>query len=71
MSIDAVQRITYEYTCEVCDAIMKFTKKSMNKMVRHFEIVGTAKAAAQLYQQGYHAESKALMLHLREIKKDV
>jgi|TARA_B110000444_G_C18747155_1_gene550846 predicted DCC family thiol-disulfide oxidoreductase YuxK len=70
MSIDTVQRITYEYTCEVCDALMKFTKKSMKKMIRHFEVIGTAKAAAQLYQQGYHAESKAVMLQLKELKKN-
>ena len=39
-------------------------------MVRHFEVIGTAKAAAQLYQQGYHAESKAVMLQLKELKKN-
>ena len=39
-------------------------------MIHTFEVVGTAKAASQLAAQGYHKEAKALMLHLKELKKN-
>ena len=60
----------YQHTCEICDLISKYASKSMKHMVHHFEVVGTAKAAQQLYQQGYHKEAKAVMLQLRELKKN-
>jgi len=60
----------YQHTCEICDLISKYTSKSMKRMVRHFEVIGTAKAAHQLYQQGYHKEAKAVMLQLKELKKN-
>jgi len=37
-------------------------------MITHFEIIGTAKAAAQLAQQGYIKESKELMMQLKKLK---
>ena len=70
MSIGLVLNYTYKSTCEICEVISKFASKTFNKMIAHFEIIGTAKAASQLAAQGYHKEAKALMLHLRELKNN-
>jgi hypothetical protein len=61
-------KYTYEETCAICDKIAHYTNIVMNKMIAHFEIIGTAKAAASLASQGYHEEAKALMMQLKELK---
>ncbi len=68
MSIGLVINYTYKSTCEICEVISEFASKTFNKMITHFEIIGTAKAAAQLAQQGYIKESKELMMQLKKLK---
>lgn len=68
MSIGLVLNYTYKSTCEICEVISKFASKTFNKMIAHFEIIGTAKAASQLAAQGHLEESKALMLQLAVLK---
>ena len=62
MSIGVVLRYTYEETCEVCDKIAHFLKVAGKKWNTFFTRVGYARAAAQLANQGYYEEAKALML---------
>jgi glucan biosynthesis protein len=70
MSIGLVINYTYKSTCEICEVISNFASKTFTNMIHTFEVVGTAKAASQLAAQGYHKEAKALMLHLKELKKN-
>mgnify|MGYP000600801689 CR=1 FL=1 len=49
--------ITMTY-CAMCEALSNFFKK----MTEVCETIGTARAANQLYQMGYHKEAKNLML---------
>jgi hypothetical protein len=35
------------------------------KIVKWFEMIGTARAAAELIRQGYHKEAKKLMMGLK------
>ena len=70
MSIGLVINYTYKSTCEICEVISNFASKTFTNMINTFEVVGTAKAASQLAAQGYHKEAKALMLHLKELKKN-
>ena len=70
MSIGLVINYTYKSTCEICEVITNFASKTITNMIHTFEVVGTAKAASQLAAQGYHKEAKALMLHLKELKKN-
>jgi|TARA_Y100000389_G_scaffold57753_1_gene53766 tRNA G26 N,N-dimethylase Trm1 len=69
MSIGLVLRHTYQETCEICEKVAHLVSKVWDGIVAHAEIVGTARAAAQLSQQGYHKEAKALMLELDRMKK--
>ena len=70
MSIGLVINYTYKSTCEICEVISNFASKTFTNMIHTLEVVGTAKAASQLAAQGYHKEAKALMLHLKELKKN-
>ena len=70
MSIGLVINYTYKSTCEICEVISNFASKTFTNMIHTFEVVGTAKAASQLAAQGYHKEAKALMLHLKELKRN-
>ena len=70
MSIGLVINYTYKSTSEICEVISNFASKTFTNMIHTFEVVGTAKAASQLAAQGYHKEAKALMLHLKELKKN-
>ena len=49
--------ITLTY-CAICDALSNF----LTKLIKTFETIGTARAANQLYQMGFHEEAKNLML---------
>jgi|TARA_B100001094_G_scaffold263054_1_gene264487 tRNA G26 N,N-dimethylase Trm1 len=69
MSIGLVLKHTYQETCEICEKVAHLVSKVWDGIVAHAEIVGTARAAAQLSQQGYHKEAKALMLELDRMKK--
>ena len=69
MSIGLVLKHTYQETCEICEKVAHLVSKVLDGIVAHAEIVGTARAAAQLSQQGYHKEAKALMLELDRMKK--
>jgi len=38
------------------------------KIMRWFEIIGYARAAQELYRQGYYAEAKQLMLEYNQLR---
>jgi len=69
MSIGLVLRYTYQETCHICDKIAQIVSKVWDGVVAHAEIVGTARACAQLSAQGYHKEAKALMMDLHRMKR--
>ena len=54
------------YYCTFCAAVAKFAKKTFTKTINIFEAIGTARAASQLAQMGYHDLAKNLMLQGKE-----
>ena len=68
MSIGLVLRHTYEETCEICEKIAHFFKIVGKKWNKIFTRIGYARAAAQLANQGYYEEAKALMLEKDNLK---
>jgi hypothetical protein len=68
MSIGLVLRHTYEETCEICEKIAHFFKIVGKKWNTIFTRIGYARAAAQLANQGYYEEAKALMLEKDNLK---
>ena len=68
MSIGLVLNHTYKQTCEICDKISKFASVAFDNMISMFETLGTARAASQLAQMGYHEEAKYLMLEVAKKK---
>jgi hypothetical protein len=50
------------YYCTFCAAVAKFANKTFTAIVNTFEAIGTARAASQLAQMGYHDLAKNLML---------
>jgi hypothetical protein len=69
MSIGLVLKHTYQETCHICDKIAHIVSKVWDGIVHHAEIVGTARAAAELTRQGYHKEAKNLMIDLKRMKR--
>ena len=68
MSIGLTLRVAYKETCEICDKIAELTSVIFNKIITTFETLGTARAASQLAQMGYHEEAKHLMLEVAKKK---
>ena len=68
MSIGLVLNHTYKQTCEICDKISHFASVAFNKIITTFETLGTARAASQLAQMGYHEEAKYLMIEAAKKK---
>jgi len=52
----------WTYTCKFCEAIRKALFTAFVAVIAFGESAGRAKAAAELYRQGYHQEAKNLML---------
>ena len=67
MSIGLVLRHTYQETCEICDKISLFIRKSMKTFYIVCERIGYARAASYLASQGRYAEAKKLMLEKEKI----
>ena len=68
MSIGLTLRVAYKETCEICDKIANLTSVIFDKIITTFETLGTARAASQLAQMGYHEEAKYLMLEAAKKK---
>lgn len=68
MSIGLTLRVAYKETCEICDKIAELTAVIFNKIITTFETLGTARAASQLAQMGYHEEAKYLMIEAAKKK---
>ena len=68
MSIGLTLKVAYKETCEICDKIAHLTSVIFDKIITTFEIMGTARAASQLAQMGYHEEAKYLMLEAAKKK---
>ena len=68
MSIGLVLRNTYQETCEICDKISHFIRKSMKTFYIVCERIGYARAASYLATQGKYEEAKQLMLERKNIK---
>ena len=68
MSIGLVLRHTYQETCEVCDKLSAFIRKSTKSFLRVCESLAYARAANFLVTQGIHEEAKQLMLERKNIK---
>lgn len=55
--------------CHFCEAVASFFRKT-GKGLNHFlTATSYARASAELARQGYHAESKALMMELKSIRE--
>lgn len=50
------------YYCTFCDAVKKFAKRTLTKVMITFEAIGRARAANRLAQMGYHDLAKKVML---------
>lgn len=61
----------YQTTCNVCEYIADKISNACNNMIKSFEVVGTARAASQLASMGYYKEAEALMLQLKDIRKEL
>jgi len=59
----------YEHTCNICEIIADKLTTLGNNMIKSFEVVGYARAAAELARMGYHEEANALMMEMMELKK--
>lgn len=68
MSIGLTLRVAYKETCEICDKIAHLTSVIFDKIITTFETLGTARAASQLAQMGYHEEAKYLMMEAAKKK---
>lgn len=56
--------------CHFCEAVASFFKK-VGKGFSHFlTATSYARASAELARQGYHAESKALMMELKSLREN-
>ena len=53
------------YYCAVCEAVAVFGKET----IRVFEMIGYAKAAAELARMGYHTEAKNLIIMKNSLAK--
>ena len=67
MSIGLVLRHTYQGTCEICDKISHFIRKSIKTFYIVCERIGYARAASYLASQGKYEEAKKLMLEKEKI----
>ena len=47
--------------CAICEAVSQWTRNFFARLIETCEVIGTARAAAELHRQGYHKEAKALM----------
>lgn len=59
----------YRTTCVICELITDKFNTILKGIVRSFEIAGYAKASSELARMGYHVESKALMLSLKNLRE--
>lgn len=50
------------YYCSFCEAV----NRTMAKIIKYCETVGTYRAASELARQGFHKEAKALMTQQKE-----
>ena len=55
--------------CHFCEAVASFFKKVGNGVSHFLTATSYARASAELARQGYHAESKALMMELKSIRE--
>ena len=62
MTVATMKLNTWTYTCKLCSVISKALTVAFMAIVAFGESAGRARAANELYRQGYHKEAKALML---------
>ena len=63
--MESLAQMYWEVTCNFCIKVRNVMAKGFEKIISVFESIGTARAAAQLANMGYHKEAKALMLNHR------
>ena len=62
MTVATMKSNTWTYTCKLCSAISKALTVAFMAIVAFGESAGRARAANELYRQGYIEEAKRLML---------
>tara|TARA_B100000886_G_C20318060_1_gene446877 strand:+ start:419 stop:592 length:174 start_codon:yes stop_codon:yes gene_type:complete len=50
------------YYCSFCEAV----NRTMHKIIKYCETLGTYRAASELARQGFHKEAKALLTQQKE-----
>tara|TARA_B100000780_G_scaffold134059_1_gene94001 strand:+ start:251 stop:445 length:195 start_codon:yes stop_codon:yes gene_type:complete len=51
------------YYCAFCSAVSKQAKKTLTNFMSHCEVIGAARAAAELNRMGMHEEAKRIILN--------
>ena len=67
MSVGVLMNYGYKHTCKVCSVISKALTIAFMATVAFAETSGRARAAKELYRQGYIKEAKALMLERDDV----
>ena len=62
MTVATMTNTTWTYTCKVCKMIRTALSIAFVGLIAFGESAGRARAASELYRQGYHEEAKRLML---------
>ena len=62
MTVATMTNTTWTYTCKICNVISKALTVAFMAIVAFGESAGRARAANELYRQGYIQEAKRLML---------
>ena len=65
MTVATMKSNTWTYTCKLCSVISKALTVAFMAIVAFGESAGRARAANELYRQGYIEEAKALMLDVK------
>ena len=66
----AITHSTWVFTCKVCTKIRNAFVALGKSIMTLGKIAGTSRAAAELHRQGYTKEAKALMLELKNLRKE-
>ena len=70
MTVATISNTTWNFTCKVCTKIRNAFVALGKSIMTLGEIAGTSRAAAELHRQGYTKEAKALMLELKNLRKE-
>jgi hypothetical protein len=62
MTVATMKSNTWDFTCKLCKVLQTALSVAFVGVIAFGESAGRARAASELYRQGYHEEAKRLML---------